>query len=388
MTSGLRIAIVIPTTGRCGQIVGLESIPRLGASMIVPQGDYRPVQSLSQSYDHLTQSGGVLDRFLDTNSTARYQLTVKDPPETGKSWEVPVALAHWARHAGHQIVSESPDLVIWATGSLDANGGIVEQDYHVAQKIAQSAGLIQTLAGQGAEIAFLLPYGQGQDSVAALGPLKTYSTHQVKSLPDAVKLLEASAAPVGQHNAKPKRWRKAALLATALAASGVMGLAFAYRTDVPPQAPALVEPPTQIAAVPSAAVQPALPDPEPELAPSPVATDPRPARTTPHEDVLFAISILPKSELWLDRQVTREMDLRGVLLERGFALADIRDLTCTAEAVADHEIDFRIDPPCMLRVQPIGHRRDTPIRYRSFDATLCFEEVGACTTVPLNFAFE
>jgi hypothetical protein len=116
-----------------------------------------------------------------------------------------------------------------------------------------------------------------------------------------------------------------------------MGLTFAYRTDVPPQAPAVVEPPTQIAAVPSAAVQPALPDPEPELAPSPVATDPRPARTTPHEDVLFAISILPKSELWLDRQVTREMDLRGVLLERGFALVDIRDLTCTAETVADHE---------------------------------------------------
>ena len=379
MTKSLRIAILIPTTGGCGQIIRLTAHDRLGASIVIPHDDYRPAQGMNEAYEHLTRPGGVLDGFIGPDSAVRFKLIIKDPPETGNSWAMPVALAHWAQHAGHQIVTESPDLVLWATGSLDAQGMILDRQYHVAQKLHHSTELLQAYASEGAEIAFLLPHGQGQEGVTSLGPLRSYSTHPVANLEQAVHLLGATANPAARMAGKPRMRRAAVAGAFVLVAAG---LAATAGMMLPLER---LKPKTDIHEV----VEDMASLPDPEIAPAPAlppegdATPPSGA-TTP-EDILFAISILPRPELGLIEGMEKERDLRGGLLSLGFSVSDIRDLTCHAIPIRDYELELRIDPPCTLHVRAVGEPDLYNLRIRNVDIDLCFEAIDACITKSVAF---
>ena len=376
MTKSLRIAILIPTTGGCGQIIRLTAHDRLGASIVIPHDDYRPAQGMNEAYEHLTRPGGVLDGFIGPDSAVRFKLIIKDPPETGNSWAMPVALAHWAQHAGHQIVTESPDLVLWATGSLDAQGMILDRQYHVAQKLHHSTELLQAYASEGAEIAFLLPHGEGLEGVAALGPLRSYSTHPIANLEQAVHLLGATADPAARTEGKPRMRRASAVGAFIFVAAGLAataGIMLPVKLPKPvPETPELIDDVVEIH-------DPARSDPTPPEA------ETRSSRTTSPEDILFAISILPRLEMGAFKDIEKERDLRGGLLSLGFSVADIRNLTCRAIPIADHELEFRIDHPCTLRVRFVGEPDDFNLRIRSTEVDFCFEANDACITKPVAF---
>ncbi|MGP9791950.1 hypothetical protein [Roseinatronobacter sp. NSM] len=380
MTTGLRIAILIPTTGGCGQIIRLDPRNRLSASMVIPHDDYRPVREMSEAYDHLTRPGGVLDRFLGPDSAVRFKLIIKDPPDTGNSWEMPIALTHCVQHAGHQIVTENPDLVLWASGSLDAQGAILDQQYHVSHKLHHSADILHAYASQGAEIAFLLPHGQGQEGVASLGPLRSYSTHPVSSLEQAVHLLGATAETT-DHAARKPRLRRAAITgAFVLVAFGLVALAALFLPIAYPKPGNSEDTRAVIDQIASA------PDPEPVLSAAVLPeVETSSSRITPPEDILFAISILPRAEVPVYNEMEKERDLRGDLLSVGFNIADIRDLTCHATPVADDEIEFRIDLPCTMRASAVGEPDPYNFRMRTIDMDFCFDEIGACVTKPILF---
>lgn len=174
----MRVAIVIPTTAGPGLVDGIERLDVVPASRVHRVGDYRPLDALSDRYHHLTDPAGPLRSFLDEGSP-HYRLTIDQPPETGRSWELPVALAHWVRSQGHEIVREAPDAIVWSTGAIQPDGTIYPDSYHVIEKLRLSKDLIwqlsgRSLAGEGAtdragdracRLFFLFPQGQGGDAI-------------------------------------------------------------------------------------------------------------------------------------------------------------------------------------------------------------------------------
>lgn len=196
----MRVAIVIPTTAGPGLVDGIERLDVVPASRVHRLGDYRPLDALSDRYHHLTDPAGPLRSFLEEGSP-HYRLTIDQPPETGRSWELPVALAHWVRSQGHEIVREEPDAVVWSTGAIQPDGTIYPDSYHVVEKLSLSRELIWRLSGRGVadtgttgracRMFFLFPQGQGED---AIDPERRTSPSGLRSSPPSSPSLSQPAA--------------------------------------------------------------------------------------------------------------------------------------------------------------------------------------------------
>lgn len=166
-----RLLVVIPTTA--GPAILRRLAPRAGlpVSAAFADGDYRPLP-WSADYAKLTAPGGPLSRALGTGDELRYELRLDRSFDAGRSWEAPVAAAHLLLADGNFDLTDDPasaDVVLWATGAVDLDLGLIPGDYAVADKLALSRPLFE--AASGAEIVVALPPGAAPEVDAALDGL-------------------------------------------------------------------------------------------------------------------------------------------------------------------------------------------------------------------------
>lgn len=185
----MRVLVMIPTTNGPSQIVYLRKLSRVPLSQIVTDGDFLPDAALSERYHALTTGAGPVAELFDL-CNERYELCLDRTPETGRSWELPVAIAHWVLAKGHSIVTEDPDLVIWATGAIASPGAIALQDYHLPSKLDQSTHEISKLVRKGAEFLFVLPTDCPNDRarIGAVAPSASISSP--KTLDETILCLD------------------------------------------------------------------------------------------------------------------------------------------------------------------------------------------------------
>lgn len=158
----MRVAILIPMLGKAGLIHEIRPLYQLPANRVILADDFAKIDGLSERYTNLTAPQGLLSDFLLDGNPA-YDLIISLKPETGRSWEVPVSLAHWVLFHGHEIVVENPDVIIWATGGLQSDSKVYPTSYEVIRKLADSSDTLHKLGS--ARQFFLLPEGQDIEDV-------------------------------------------------------------------------------------------------------------------------------------------------------------------------------------------------------------------------------
>lgn len=133
------ILVVVPTTGGPVVLRSLKRRPGLPASAAFAAGDYRPLP-WSGDYARLAAAGGPLSRLAGEVSEP-YELRLSGSFDAGRSWEVPVCLAHGLLARGHSLTAdpEAADLVLWATGAVDLDLAVLPGDYALLDKLARSA---------------------------------------------------------------------------------------------------------------------------------------------------------------------------------------------------------------------------------------------------------
>ena len=179
----MRVSIIIPTTDGPAQVLRLASLQSAPRSVMRTQQDYRPLP-VSAAYQAFTAQGGPLDVAFGISSSS-FDLRLSARVDTGRSWELPVALAHWLQGQGHLVGVDEPELLVWATGALDLDMGVIVQDYHLERKLAASLGLLKAAVEKGCRVVVLLPD-------AAMLPEELESTvalHQVTSVQEAIDIL-------------------------------------------------------------------------------------------------------------------------------------------------------------------------------------------------------
>jgi hypothetical protein len=233
------------------RLAPLQSAPR---SVMRTQQDYRPLP-VSAAYQAFTAQGGPLDVAFGISSSS-FDLRLSARIDTGRSWELPVALAHWLQAKGHILGVDEPELLVWATGALDLDMGVIAQDYHLATKLSASQGLLKAAVEEGRRVLVLLP-----DSAALPEGLEsTVALHQVASVQEAIDFLrplvedgaqKPSAPPISQ---APKGL--SAMRVALLGGIGIVGLTtlsvlggFAWRDEAVLSLPMSDEPIAQAEAI-------------------------------------------------------------------------------------------------------------------------------------------
>lgn len=200
----MRIAVIVPTTAGPRLVTGIRHRPRLPRSQIITDTDYRPLDDVSERYDDFISPAGPVRRFVSLPQ-GQFELRLDERLDGGRSWELPVALAHWAHNRGDEIVIARPERVIWATGSLGPDLDIRPDDYHVKEKLKRSMDLIAGFGEDGAKITLLVPPDDGRP-IPAPEELGTDNLYRVGSLAEAISVLgnDHKQAP-GQTAAEPRR---------------------------------------------------------------------------------------------------------------------------------------------------------------------------------------
>jgi hypothetical protein len=203
----MRIHFVIPTTDGPVRILRLTRRPNLPVSIVVAEGDFRPL-AFSDAYSRLTASGGPLSAIVAAELAGGYELRLDRAIESGRSWEAPVALAHALTARGHVLADrpEGADLVAWTTGALDSDLAIVPMDYGVAEKLRRSAELFAGLADAGARAFVGLPFPADPATEArakALAPDPPHRVATILRVQDAIDILGAAPAAMSRPLASP-----------------------------------------------------------------------------------------------------------------------------------------------------------------------------------------
>lgn len=181
----MRVCVIVPTTEGPAPILRLSPLAHAPRSVMRTQDDYRPLPP-SGRYHAFVQTGGALANRLGPEGSGQFELRLGAAVETGRSWELPVAIAHWLHAQGHELTVEAPDLVIWATGALDNDLSLLRRDYHLGTKLALSADSLQKALHQGARVCLLLP--EAVDLPAELAQ-PAVAHHRIADLDGAVTLL-------------------------------------------------------------------------------------------------------------------------------------------------------------------------------------------------------
>jgi len=191
----MRVLFVIPTTG--GPIVIRRIVRRdLPLSLVVADGDYRPLPA-SEDYGRLLAADGPLASLLGARTAGSFELRIDRPFETGRSWEMPVALAHAALAWGWTLVDDpaKAERVVFTTGALDRDLRLVAADYSLPVKADRSAELLSACADRGATAFALVPAGDPQEKLALVKIREIFGgagepvAQTVASLSDALTIL-------------------------------------------------------------------------------------------------------------------------------------------------------------------------------------------------------
>ena len=233
------ILIVVPTTGGPLVVRSLKARPGLPASAAFAQGDYRPLP-WSGDYARLAAPGGPLSSL--TGTAAAHELRLSGSFDAGRSWEVPVCLAHGLLARGHRLVAEpgEANLILWATGAVELDLAVLPGDYALLDKIERSRALLE--AAPQAVRAVLLPEGpERAEALRTLQALGAPSLLRVLPATTVAAALGAIAAPDAADARAvipaPRRRRRPALAAGALSlglAGVALGVGYARLPDGEP----------------------------------------------------------------------------------------------------------------------------------------------------------
>jgi len=185
----MRLAVIIPTTNGPIRIVRITRLSRAPLSQVITVDDFVPNPEITARYHALTDPSGPL-RGLIAVSDARFELCLDRLPEMGRSWELPVAIAHWTVDHGHELVVSDAELVVWATGVVRPRREIAEEDYHLEQKLASSKTLLAE-HDKDARLLVLLPGNASEEDVSAfLGEFYSATAVRVAGVEAAIVALE------------------------------------------------------------------------------------------------------------------------------------------------------------------------------------------------------
>lgn len=161
--TGKRVAVLVPTTGGTALVCGLEAKPRLPRSKVTRVGDFRAFP-IEQDYHRLVE--GTHAALGDT--PGNWHLTLSDRVETGRSWELPVLLAHRAVRHGATLTGaiEEADVLILATGAVDAALDPAGEVQFVREKLEHAAPYLAR-ARADAEVLIVLGAGGAAADLAA-----------------------------------------------------------------------------------------------------------------------------------------------------------------------------------------------------------------------------
>ncbi|WP_342152863.1 hypothetical protein [Methylorubrum sp. SB2] len=279
------ILILIPTTAGPLRVRALTPRPGLPASAAFADGDYRPLP-WSADYARLAAAGGPLARLVG-QEVGPHELRLSGSFDAGRSWEVPVGLAHGLAARGHRLVAEPEEAewILWATGAVDLDLAVLPGDYALLDKIERSRPLLAEAPR--ARLAMLLPEGperaQAEAAFRALArpeaPTMLPGTGLAAAL-DALTRPDEPGPPIATGPvAAPRRLGRLALPAGTLAAAGMAAMVLLAPRAMPSSG--TEEPaPTFTASVPAepqaqpAATAPATAAEPPDAGP---ATTPKPA---------------------------------------------------------------------------------------------------------------
>lgn len=134
--------VYIATTGGPCRIGRIQPRPQIRSSFVSPIGSF---QMLPWSAQYDTFVRNILPQAIP--APGPFSMTVENSPDFGRSWELPVLIAHLLQHHG------ATDMAVWATGRLDADlAPVPADDYEITTKIAQSRDVLAGLAADGLAI--------------------------------------------------------------------------------------------------------------------------------------------------------------------------------------------------------------------------------------------
>ncbi len=144
------ILVVVPTTGGPVVLRSLKKPPRPAG--LPPSRRRLPALPWSGDYARLAAASGPLSRLAGGDAGDKagpYELRLSGSFDSGRSWEVPVCLAHGLLARGHSLTAdpEAADLVLWATGAVDLDLAVLPSDYALLDKLARSRDLLAAAAG-------------------------------------------------------------------------------------------------------------------------------------------------------------------------------------------------------------------------------------------------
>ena len=166
--AGGRPGVIVPTTHEPITIESLKRRTRLPASYVALKGDFRPLQ-ISSDYDRFVR--GPLQAVL--GELVSFELVLDGDIDCGRSWELPVLVAHWLelaeRAAGEGEAPAAP--LVWATGMVDADLRPLPSDYHIPRKIAACAERFAGWRADFGKIIAIVPRTEAPEEEARLSAL-------------------------------------------------------------------------------------------------------------------------------------------------------------------------------------------------------------------------
>jgi hypothetical protein len=162
-----RVLILVPTTGGPLIIRKLSPRPALPASCAFADGDFRPLP-WSADYARLAGPDGPLARHLPEADRVPHELRMSGSFDAGRSWELPVVLAHLAL-AGGDTLTDDPaqaERILFATGAVDLDLKVIPGDYALEAKLRQCEAVFRANPQAGIDIR--LPPGSDIDAALAM----------------------------------------------------------------------------------------------------------------------------------------------------------------------------------------------------------------------------
>lgn len=170
------VLVLIPTPSKPIRIRRIAARPDLPASLVVRGADFRSLR-WSNDYQQFVSPHGPVQALVKKRAGGAFMLQVEDEIDDGRSWEVPVLIAHRLADRGHPFATTDDEalMVVFATGQVDfdAGKGAAEQaigagEYHLAEKLRAAVPMLRDAAGRGARVVCLIPPGPGSEEAVKL----------------------------------------------------------------------------------------------------------------------------------------------------------------------------------------------------------------------------
>jgi hypothetical protein len=286
----MRVLVVVPTTGGPLLVHSLRARAVLPVSCAFAQGDYRPLP-WSTDYARLAGPQGPIAAALAGAPLPAFELRLSGSFDAGRSWEVPITIAHFLLASGHEIVAQATEaeLVIWATGAVDLDLQVIAGDYSLGAKIEASRSLMAQVAH--ARLIYVLPPDSNLEAAKSLVPLAFPAAQLIPT--ENLRIFQSILAGLAENSSAGHRQTamphfRPALLAAAGLALGLTGIAVITL----PMLTRWMQQPATVAVIAKPPDPPNQPPIEPiPPKPEPIAAKTEPAKTEPIPAALMAEEI-------------------------------------------------------------------------------------------------